>query len=156
LKDDGDAPNLGEVTLLPSATHEELAGEAWRRLTEVTFRQRRFFVTAAATFGLNPGSLKALLELDPDNPAPMRALAEAWHCDASNVTWLVDQLEARNLVERRVSVTDRRVKTVVLTDAGMALRASVEAHLHQAPEDLLSLDDADLALLVKVLSKISK
>jgi DNA-binding MarR family transcriptional regulator len=144
------------VTLRPSATHEELAGEAWRRLTEITFRQRRFFVTAAANFGLNPGSLKALLELDPENPAPMRALAEAWHCDASNVTWLVDQLETRQLVERQVSTTDRRVKTVVLTEAGLALRASVEAHLHQAPPELLGLDDSDLALLVKVLSKISK
>jgi DNA-binding MarR family transcriptional regulator len=143
------------VPLPPSATHEELAGEAWRRLTEVTFRQRRFFVTAAASFGLNPGSLKALLELDAENPVPMRALAEAWHCDASNVTWLVDQLEARHLVERQVSTTDRRVKTVVLTEAGLSLRASVEAHLHEAPEDLLSLDDADLALLVKVLRKIS-
>ena len=156
MKEARAAPNLGGVTLLPPATHEELAGEAWRRLTEVTFRQRRFFVTAAASFGLNPGSLKALLELDPDNPAPMRALAEAWHCDASNVTWLVDQLEARNLVERRVSTTDRRVKTVVLTDDGVALRASVETHLHQAPEDLLKLDDADLAALVNVLSKIAK
>jgi DNA-binding MarR family transcriptional regulator len=143
------------VPLPPTATHEALAGEAWRRLTEVTFRQRRFFVTAAASFGLNPGSLKALLELDAENPVPMRALAEAWHCDASNVTWLVDQLESRKLVERQVSTTDRRVKTVVLTDAGLSLRASVEAHLHQAPEDLLSLDDTDLALLVKVLRKIS-
>jgi MarR family transcriptional regulator, organic hydroperoxide resistance regulator len=142
------------VELLPSATHEELAGEAWRRLTEVTFRQRRFFVTAAASFGLNPGSLKALLELDADNPVPMRMLAERWHCDASNVTWLVDQLETRQLVERQVSTTDRRVKTVVLTDAGLALRASVEAHLRLAPPELLNLDDADLALLVKVLNKI--
>ena len=142
------------MELLPSATHEELAGEAWRRLTEVTFRQRRFFVTAAASFGLNPGSLKALLELDADNPAPMRALAERWHCDASNVTWLVDQLETRQLVERQVSTTDRRVKTVVLTEAGLALRASVEAHLRRAPPELLNLDDADLALLVKVLNKI--
>jgi len=139
-----------------SATHEELAGEAWRRLTEVTFRQRRFFVMAAASFGLNPGSLKALLELDADNPVPMRALAEAWHCDASNVTWLVDQLESRQLVERQVSTIDRRVKTVVLTEAGLTLRASVEAHLHQAPPELLSLDDADLAILVKVLRKISE
>jgi len=142
--------------VLPPPTHSDLAGEAWRLLTEVTFRQRRFFVTAAASFGLNPGSLKALLELDPANPVPMRALAEAWHCDASNVTWLVDQLEARHLVERHVSTTDRRVKTVVLTDAGVELRASVEAHLRHAPDDLLSLEDADLAVLVKVLGKISK
>jgi DNA-binding MarR family transcriptional regulator len=137
------------------ANHQELAGEVWRRLTEVTFRQRRFFVLAAANFGLNPGALKALLELDADNPVPMRALAEAWHCDASNVTWLVDQLESRGLVERQVSTVDRRVKTVVLTDAGLVLRADVETHLHTAPEELLSLDDGDLALLVKVLGKIA-
>jgi len=143
------------VTSTEPASHQELAGEAWRRLTQVTFRQRRFFVTAATNFGLNPGALKALLELDADHPVPMRALAEAWHCDASNVTWLVDQLESRGLVERKVSTTDRRVKSVVLTDAGLSLRADVETHLHTAPEELLSLDDGDLALLVKVLSKIS-
>jgi len=74
------------------------------------WRQRRFFVTTASSFGLNPGSLKALLDLDIDNPSSMRSLAEAWHCDASNVTWLVDQLETRGLVRRQVSTLDRRVR----------------------------------------------
>jgi DNA-binding MarR family transcriptional regulator len=143
------------VTAPTRADHDEIAGEAWRRLTEVTFRQRRYFVTAAASFGLNPGALKAPLELDAGNPMSMGALAEAWGCDASNVTWLVDQLEARSLVERRVSPADRRVKTVVVTEAGLALRQSVEAHLRLAPRELLSLDDADLEVLVKVLRKIS-
>jgi DNA-binding MarR family transcriptional regulator len=143
------------VSVSLPAGHEQLAGEAWRRLTEVTFRQRRFFVMAAASFGLNPGSLKALLDLDSENPVSMRTLAEAWHCDASNVTWLVDQLESRGLAERRVSDSDRRVKTVALTNAGLELRDNVEAHLRQAPQELLKLDDVDLALLVEVLRKIS-
>jgi DNA-binding MarR family transcriptional regulator len=142
------------VTPLPQPGREDLAGEAWRQLMGLMFRQRRFFVTTASAFGLNPGSLKALLDLDVEHPASMRALAEAWQCDASNVTWLVDQLESRGLVERRVSTTDRRVKTVILTETGRDLRDKVETHMRTAPPELLTLDGADLAALVRVLSKI--
>ena len=148
------AAEPADVEPIPS-THDVLAGEAWRLLTDVTFRQRRFFVTAAASFGLNPGSFKALLDLDPGHPVSMRSLADAWHCDASNVTWLVDQLEQRGLVERRVSATDRRVKTVVLTDLGLARRVDIEHHLRQAPEDVRRLDHADLETLITVLRRIS-
>jgi DNA-binding MarR family transcriptional regulator len=142
------------VMPLPEPDRDDLAGEAWRQLMGLMFRQRRFFVSTASSFGLNPGSLKALLDLDVENPASMRSLAEAWQCDASNVTWLVDQLESRGLVERRVSTTDRRVKTVVLTDTGRDLRDKVETHMRTAPPELLTLDGADLAALVRVLQKI--
>src|SRR5262249_62344800 len=133
---------------------DDLAGEAWRQLMGLMFRQRRFFVTTASSFGLNPGSLKALLDLETSSAASMRALAEAWHCDASNVTWLVDQLESRGLVQRQVSPTDRRVKTVTLTELGLTLRDKVETHMRTAPPELLELDDADLDTLVRVLRKI--
>jgi DNA-binding MarR family transcriptional regulator len=142
------------ATPLSSPQRDDLAGEAWRQLMGLMWRQRRFFVTTASSFGLNPGSLKALLDLEVGNPASMRALAEAWHCDASNVTWLVDQLETRGLVRRQVSPTDRRVKTVALTELGLSLRAKVETHMRTAPPELLELDDADLDTLVRVLRKI--
>jgi DNA-binding MarR family transcriptional regulator len=139
---------------LSGSDRDDLAGEAWRALMGLMWRQRRFFVTTAAGFGLNPGSLKALLDLQIDSPASMRALAEAWHCDASNVTWLVDQLESRGLVERQTSPTDRRVKTVVLTETGLGLREQVEVHMRTAPPELLALDITDLDTLVRVLRKI--
>jgi DNA-binding MarR family transcriptional regulator len=142
------------TTPLGSPQRDDLAGEAWRQLMGLMWRQRRFFVTTASSFGLNPGSLKALLDLEIDNPASMRTLAEAWHCDASNVTWLVDQLETRGLVRRHVSPTDRRVKTVALTELGLTLREKVETHMRTAPPELLELDDADLDALVRVLRKI--
>ena len=41
----------------------------------------------------------------------MSALAHALHCDNSNVTGIVDRLEAAGLVERRAAEHDRRVKT---------------------------------------------
>ena len=49
---------------------------------------------------------------------PMNELAALLACDNSNVTGLVDRLEARGLVTRQPSPEDRRVKHIVLTDAG--------------------------------------
>ena len=51
----------------------------------------------------------------PDEPLPMSALAGALQCDNSNMTGIVDRLEAAGLAERRPGGADRRVKTVVLT-----------------------------------------
>src|SRR5690242_21940734 len=113
------------------------------------WRQRRFFVTTASNFGLNPGSLKALLDLNVENPSSMRSLAEAWHCDASNVTWLVDQLETRGLVRRQVSTIDRRVQTASLTHPGLSLRENVDPHMRTAPPEFVALDRVALAALLR-------
>ena len=43
----------------------------------------------------------ALSTLKPGEPMPMSALADALHCDNSNVTGIVDRLEAAGLAERR-------------------------------------------------------
>jgi len=60
----------------------------------------------------------------------MRTLADRWRCDASWVTSLVDSLEERNLVERHVVPTDRRVKTIVLTDAGAKAREAAVSRVY--------------------------
>ena len=57
--------------------------------------------------GLSPGHFKALAVLGPDESKPMRTLADALMIDASMVTWLVDRLEERGMVDRRTSPTDR-------------------------------------------------
>ena len=51
----------------------------------------------------------ALGHLDADEPLPMSALAGALQCDNSNVTGIVDRLEAAGLAERRPAERDRRV-----------------------------------------------
>ena len=86
--------------------------------------------------GLTPGLVKTLHQLVPGEDAPMRELADQWHCDASWVTSLADQLEERGLVERRPHPTDRRVKTLVLTPEGLEVRARVQEVLF-APGDSL-------------------
>jgi DNA-binding MarR family transcriptional regulator len=65
----------------------------------------------------------ALWQLDPAlGPLSRRALAERLHCDPSNVTFLVDRLEERRLVSRWRAGTDRRVKALALTPAGVDVR----------------------------------
>jgi DNA-binding MarR family transcriptional regulator len=127
----------------------ELATDVWRAMAEFTFAnfQRGEHVRHLRELGLTPGHLKALAVLDPDEPRPMRALADALSCDASQVTWLVDRLEERGLVERRALASDRRVKTVALTPVGVETRLRLQAMYYEPPEDLLALDVATLDAL---------
>ena len=60
----------------------------------------------------------ALTSLEPGEPIPMSALAGLLMCDNSNVTGIVDRLEALGLVERQPAERDRRVKAVALTEQG--------------------------------------
>jgi DNA-binding MarR family transcriptional regulator len=45
-------------------------------------------------------------------------IAQILHCDASNVTGIIDRLTTLNLVTRKEDPQDRRVKTVQLTEQG--------------------------------------
>ena len=100
---------------------------------------KHLFTGVAAEMGLTPGDLHALLSLDADEPRPMRAMAEEWRCDASNVTWMVDRLEAHGYVERQSLPNDRRVRTVALTAAGIDAQARSKGLLYLAPESFSKL-----------------
>lgn len=130
----------------------DLATEAWRLMTAIFLERKEQFPEIAATLGLNPGALHALMSLD-EEPRSMSSLAGAWKCDASNVTWLVDRLEEKGYAERRAHPTDRRVRTVVLTRKGAKARAQVEAKLHDAPASVRALSAHDLEALCRVLRK---
>ncbi len=52
----------------------------------------------------------------------------------SNVTGLVDRLEARRLVQRKDDPVDRRAFNVVLTAAGLKLLREIEPHYYRAAE----------------------
>jgi DNA-binding MarR family transcriptional regulator len=128
-------------------TKAAIAAEAWSALLDLTMGQRTRSFRILQEFGLTPGDLRALSALDQETPRPMRTLARAWACDASNVTWMVDRLERRGLVERRMLPTDRRVKTVALTPLGASTKAELFTRLHEPPADLLALDRATLQAL---------
>jgi DNA-binding MarR family transcriptional regulator len=98
----------------------------------------RDFAAVASRHGLTSVQAKALAAVLRE-PLPMRRLAELLACDASNVTGIVDRLEARGLIRREVSASDRRVKNVVATEAGREAVYDVRAEMqatHAALDDL--------------------
>ncbi|MPZ21753.1 MAG: MarR family transcriptional regulator [Luteitalea sp.] len=69
--------------------------------------------------GLSLAKLAALMALsDAGRSLPLGQLAERLSCVKSNITQLVDRLEADGLVQRQSDPHDRRTKLAALTAAG--------------------------------------
>lgn len=74
-----------------------------------------------ADVGLSIAKLAALRRLtEAGESLPLGQLAERLACVKSNVTQLVDRLEADGLVSRTSDPNDRRSRLAVLTEAGRA------------------------------------
>ncbi len=94
-----------------------------------------------------------LLCLEPE-PLPMRAIAGRLFCDASNITGIVDRLESRGLVRREVSPADRRVKNVVVTEAGLELSRQIRAEQHRTHDAMALLDEEEAETLTRLLGRM--
>jgi MarR family transcriptional regulator, organic hydroperoxide resistance regulator len=138
---------------VPSARRASPAAEAWGMLHELFMSQKGRFVAIAQEFDLTPIQMGAVRNLDPERPLPMSELAGALHCDASNVTGIVDRLETHGLVERRSADRDRRVKMLVLTDEGARVRDALVERMSQPPDALAALPVRDQRALRDVLRR---
>jgi DNA-binding MarR family transcriptional regulator len=117
-------------------------------------RLRQQWASHATAVGLSPAQVSALLTLTPGEAIPMRDLAARLDYDASNLSTLIDRLERRGAVERRPDPDDRRVKALVLTEAGERLRADFWRDLVADAGPLTALSDADLRTLGAVLGSV--
>lgn len=126
--------------------------EAWALLRTLFGHQRRRFLIAASELNLHPAQAGALLQLG--SPLPMNELADLLACDNSNVTGLIDRLEARGLVTRQPSAYDRRVKHVVLTPAGRRLREQMLDRVEQPTGGFQRLSPAEQRQLGDLLRQV--
>jgi DNA-binding MarR family transcriptional regulator len=135
-------------------TRVDPATEAWGLALEIVFSEKPPRVpSVAAEFDVSPMGLKLLYTLDPSAAQPMSVLAETLYCDASNVTGIVDRLEARGLIERRDDPRDRRVKLIALTADGAAAREQIRSRLHEPPAQIAALSVEDQRTLRDVLRR---
>jgi len=141
------------VTKAP-VSKAKLASEVWGRIFDFIVATHEQRDRVLERFGITPGDSKALMYLEPGAGKSMGALANAWTCDASNATWMVDRLEQRGLVERRAMPGDRRVKVVVLIAEGVQMKAALLEALYEPPESLLSLPAGDLEALSDALRRL--
>jgi DNA-binding MarR family transcriptional regulator len=131
------------------------AREIWGLLLELSGTQfREHLEVTIAAFELSLPQARALQVLEPGNPVPMRDLAASLNCDASNITGIVDRLEARGLVERRSAPGDRRVKALSVTTAGAAVRARLVERLYQVPPAIAELSPAERRTLLELLQRL--
>jgi len=142
------------VTTTDSRSKTAVAADVWRRIFDFIIATHAQRDAVLQRLCLTPGDSKALMLLEPDEGRTMHSLAEAWTCDASNATWMIDRLEKRGLVERRAVASDRRVKEVVLTPLGVETKAALREALYQPPPELLDLSLADLKALRDALEKL--
>jgi DNA-binding MarR family transcriptional regulator len=130
------------------------AHRAWQLLVKFFFAQREHLPAAGEEFELSPVQCHVLHLIEPERPLPMRRLAETLRCDASNVTGLVDRLEARGLVQRQASEDDRRVKVIQLTPTGSRLRAQLLKRMTGSACPLSKLSPKDQRALVRILEAL--
>jgi DNA-binding MarR family transcriptional regulator len=135
-------------------TTAALARRVWQAMFDVLIRSAPQRTTSLARRGLTPNDSRALFSLDVREGRTMRSLADAWKCDPSNATWIVDHLEELGLAERRSVARDRRIKLVMLTGKGERTRTELLEEFHQPPTEFSALDRADLEALDRALSKL--
>jgi DNA-binding MarR family transcriptional regulator len=109
---------------------------------------------AASVHGLSPGRVGLLVLIDANPGVTQSRLAEAVRRDRSTMVGVLDQMEARGLIERRRG-TDRRTNGLWLTRAGRAMLARalrrIAAHERRIAARLSA---AERRELLRLLAKI--
>src|SRR5690349_18894536 len=79
--------------------------------------ERRFQVVTAQQ-GLTRAQAQLLAQLPADQALSQREMSERLHCAPSSVVGVIDSLEQRGWLMRRVDSADRRINVLVLTPDG--------------------------------------
>lgn len=92
----------------------------------------RDFAQGPGTEDVTPGLFGVLVVIEANPDLKQSDLARATHLDRSTVVTVIDNLEKRGLVERRIALHDRRSNAIRLTEAGVTLlkklKRQVAAH----------------------------
>ena len=128
----------------------QLLGYRLRLAQQAVFRD-----FAASVQGLSPGRVGLLIFIDANPGVTQSRLAEAANRDRSTMVGVLDQLQARGLVERRRGA-DRRTNGLWLTRAGRALLAGALRSITRHERRIAArLSVAERRQLLELLGKIS-
>lgn len=122
------------------------------RLLALGAQLRQHFTAAAAEVGLTFQEGRALRLVGTD--VDPRRLAGLLGCDAPRLAVLLRSLEAHGYVVRGVSRSDRRVREVVLTPAGVRAARSLVGRLEQTSPLMTRLDRPEREQLAVLLDRL--
>ncbi|MGW2225006.1 MarR family winged helix-turn-helix transcriptional regulator [Streptomyces formicae] len=126
------------ATPSPSPRTDPLTLEVVELIGTVVARYYEEYEEAASEHSLT-GAQARVLGLLSIEPMPMRRIAKKLKCEPSNITGIIDRLEARGLVERRPDPADRRVKLAAPTEEGVRVARGLRDSLNFAREPLAEL-----------------
>jgi DNA-binding MarR family transcriptional regulator len=112
-----------------------LPGHHIRRLQQIAVA---LFLQEAGPDGVTPVQYAVLQTVANQPEIDQRSLARAVGLDTSTIAGVVDRLEARGLLQRRLSPEDRRLRLLRLQPAGVALLAEVLPGMRRAQERILA------------------
>jgi DNA-binding MarR family transcriptional regulator len=131
---------------------DALPGHHIRRLQQMAVA---VFLQETQGFGVTPVQYGALLTVARQPGLDQRTLAGLMGLDTSTTAGVVDRLEARGLLRRSASPTDRRVKLLSPTDEGRTLLADMAPQVDAAQARMLApLTDAERPQFLGMLTRL--
>jgi DNA-binding MarR family transcriptional regulator len=131
-----------------------LADDVWRAMAALVIDNRDSWKRAVVEETGLPFSRIRILRRLSRQSMTVKELARAATIDAPAATVAINDLEGRGLVVRETDPTNRRCKTVSLTEAGHAMVRTIDAIDDPAPDVLRGLDEADLRALRAILARL--
>lgn len=114
---------------------DQQPGYAIRRLHQISVG---IFLQEAGELGVTPVQYAALQVVGNQPGIDQRTLARSIALDTSTTGGVIDRLEARGWLERRLSPQDRRARLLVLTPAGEQGLADTLPAMLRAQEQILA------------------
>ena len=123
------------ATKLPIDGLEDLPGHYIRRLQQIAVG---IFLDEMADVNITPVQFALLFAASRQAGLDQRTLAARIGLDTSTIGAVVDRLESRELIERKVSPDDKRVRLLSVTPAGKKLLEGVMPAILRAQERMLA------------------
>jgi DNA-binding MarR family transcriptional regulator len=125
-------------------------------LSSLGYTISRRFHDVLGPLELEPGEFALLRAVEAGDGEAQNALAERLHISPSWMVAIVDDLERRELLERRPHASDRRVRNLHLTAAGKRLLRQAERKAQEF-DGLVSgpLSEPETAQLLELLQRVA-
>jgi DNA-binding MarR family transcriptional regulator len=125
-------------------------------LSSLGYAVSRRFHEVLEPLELEPGEFALLRAVSVSEGEPQNALAERLHISPSWMVAVVDDLERRELLERRPHARDRRVRNLHLTTAGKKLLKQAERKAQQFDREVTArLTETELRELFELLQRVA-
>jgi DNA-binding MarR family transcriptional regulator len=129
---------MGESAPGPTGLHVALLRQTGFLINRVGAVARKRFASRLESLGLNVRMWGVLNVLDAEGAITQHALGACVGIDPSSMVATLDELESKELVERRRNPRDRRAHSVWLTPKGRQTLKRGRELARQAQDDLLS------------------